>query len=266
MINHHHNFNINPVLYIFEDIKLYIGKLPENTAKLMSVVDTLVVGLEKNINTYMDKSDSWVESRSVLYQGGTQWDKKVQGVCAYFLIEPMSIHSQILKGQMRKIDANLYVDLPMSETFLQAIMRLFFYKPKGKKVLQLLDELIFADHYKLMLSGIDHRVLKVIDYIRSSSPKDFDITELSDIAHLSSSRLMHLFKNETNVTLRQFHTWAKIRYALKLYAQNWKLTAAGRSAGFCDDAHFSNTFKKFIGFPPSSLFRGKYSTQIIDAS
>lgn len=73
---------------------------------------------------------------------------------------------------------------------------------------------------------------------------------------LSSSRLQHLFKQETGVPFRRFRLWARMRRALIAVMRGASLTSAAHDAGFASSAHLSTAFKEMFGMPPSALLAG----------
>lgn len=51
---------------------------------------------------------------------------------------------------------------------------------------------------------MDRRVRKICDELRSQLPDKVDVALLAQAVGLSSSRLSHLFRQQTGVTLRRF--------------------------------------------------------------
>lgn len=70
---------------------------------------------------------------------------------------------------------------------------------------------------------------------------------------LSSSRFLHRFRAHTGLPLRPYLRWRRLLVALRAAMQGASLTDAAHAAGFSDAAHFTRTFRRHFGVPPSAL-------------
>lgn len=72
---------------------------------------------------------------------------------------------------------------------------------------------------------------------------------------LSTSRFLHLFKQETGLTYRRMGLWFKLVHSFRCYRPGMPLTELAHRCGFADSAHYARTFKETFGLTPSQLFK-----------
>ena len=102
---------------------------------------------------------------------------------------------------------------------------------------------------------LDRRIVDVIDLIKSSPTKSIAFKTMLKVSALSESRLMHLFKKETGVTIRKFILWTKLQHAIKLHQVGNSLKRSASLSGFTDAAHFNRVFVSNYGLNPSSMLK-----------
>jgi len=100
----------------------------------------------------------------------------------------------------------------------------------------------------------DERIDTSIAYLKQHHERVIPLEEVSAFCNLSSSRFLHLFKENTGITYRRAQLWSKLMVALPLMS-NQSLTEIAHQVGFSDSAHFSRTFKENFGFPPKALLK-----------
>jgi len=99
---------------------------------------------------------------------------------------------------------------------------------------------------------MDSRVVKCIQYIKQSDLEKIYIDQMAKLVYLSSSRLSHLFKEETGLTVRQFVLHRKLVKSIQAMYEEHNFTESSFMGGFSDQPHFTKTFKKAFGIKPSS--------------
>lgn len=78
--------------------------------------------------------------------------------------------------------------------------------------------------------------------------------ELAQEACLSKYHLVRLFKKQTGVTSHTYQLHLRLNEARRLLFQEQPLTEIALELGFADQAHFTNTFKRYAdGFSPKVL-------------
>lgn len=103
----------------------------------------------------------------------------------------------------------------------------------------------------------DHPALmEAVRIIVAALPARLRIAEVARRAHLSESRLAHLFAERLGLTFRAHVRWERVRLALGMLSRGESLSHVAHAAGFADAAHLSRTFRAMFGSAPSELIRG----------
>ncbi len=108
-------------------------------------------------------------------------------------------------------------------------------------------------------SNIDGRIHKVIELTNSEAHRNLSQEYLANMLNISSSRFLHLFKENTDMTYRRYRIWRRIQKAMMIYYKTENLTKAALESGFTDVSHFSKAFKSTYGVNPALVFK-KIST------
>lgn len=100
----------------------------------------------------------------------------------------------------------------------------------------------------------DDRINKALIYLSTHFERIVPIDEIAKYCHLSESRFIHLFKQETGITYRRAQLWYKLINALPLFGRS-SFTEIAYQNGFSDSAHLSRTFKENFGFSPREFLK-----------
>jgi len=98
-------------------------------------------------------------------------------------------------------------------------------------------------------------VRAVCDYLAVHATEQISLDTLSEIAGLSKYHLLRAFTKETGITPYSYLETLRIDRAKSLLRQGIAPAEAALSAGFSDQSHFSNAFKRFIGLTPGQYRR-----------
>jgi methylphosphotriester-DNA--protein-cysteine methyltransferase len=82
------------------------------------------------------------------------------------------------------------------------------------------------------------------------------VAEIAAGVGLSGSRFQHLFTAEVGVPFRRYRAWRRVRVAIAEIVKGSRFTTAAHTAGFADQAHFTNDFRRTFGGPPSLSLLG----------
>lgn len=110
---------------------------------------------------------------------------------------------------------------------------------------------------------LDERIAEVVDYIDGLEQKKVGAAELAERIALSESRFLHLFKDEMEVTIRQYLLWVRTRVGARLVVEGSTITEAAHQAGFTDSAHFSKVFRRMFGATLSSVLTGDSAPKLV---
>lgn len=99
----------------------------------------------------------------------------------------------------------------------------------------------------------DLRIRKAIGWAAQQLDKQISLGEAATVAGLSSSRLRHLFVEQTGLPFKTYVLWLRLTRALESFAVGASLTEAAHAAGFADSAHLSRTFRRMFGVAPTAL-------------
>jgi AraC-like DNA-binding protein len=99
-------------------------------------------------------------------------------------------------------------------------------------------------------------VERAVNFITQNYKSSFSLDELAEQAFLSKFHLLRVFKNKTGLTPYTYQIQLRLNEARRLIFQEKSLTEIAYELGFADQAHFTNTFKKYAnGANPSDLLK-----------
>ena len=117
-----------------------------------------------------------------------------------------------------------------------------------------LDQMCFGE--ALPRRMLDPRVARAIARIEKFSGEPVTATACATEAGLSTSRFLHLFKQETLISFRAFRAWKRARHLLHFANQDVNLAHLAQDIGYPDSTHFSHSIRRFYGLKPRAIFSG----------
>lgn len=122
------------------------------------------------------------------------------------------------------------------------------------------DIFLFQKAYKP--SQKDERIEKVLNFISKNIDNSITTKHLTEVALLSESRLLHLFKEKMGLPIRNYILWIRLKIVITQILEGQSLTKAAFEAGFSDQAHMTRTFIKMIGIAPSTFSKNSKFIQV----
>ena len=102
---------------------------------------------------------------------------------------------------------------------------------------------------------LDSRVSRAREILHSAPDRRVPIADVAARVSLSPSRLAHLVRAEMGMPARRYLLWLRLRDAVGELTRGASITEAAHAAGFADAAHLSRTFRRMLGFTPSTALR-----------
>jgi AraC family transcriptional regulator of arabinose operon len=100
-------------------------------------------------------------------------------------------------------------------------------------------------------AGIDSRIAKAQVFIESNYDRVFTLKEVAAAVNISASRLAHLFKDQTGLTILEWRDEKRMMTAAQLLrGSRTPISAIAEKVGYVDAPYFSRTFKRLIGCTP----------------
>lgn len=111
------------------------------------------------------------------------------------------------------------------------------------------------DFIELVYSMQDSRrvtqIKPAIDYIEANYQEPLSLADIARAAHLSISRLSHVFKEQMGVTLVDYLTTVRIERAKEILISTDKsCTEVCFASGYNNQSYFTRTFKEIVGVTP----------------
>jgi AraC family transcriptional regulator len=102
-------------------------------------------------------------------------------------------------------------------------------------------------------SGLPPRRLnRALEYIEANLDRDIHLDQLATAAGLSAFHFAKLFKQSTGSSPHQYVLQRRLERATRLlHTSEMSLAEISQQAGFADQSHFANVFRRFMGLTPS---------------
>ena len=99
---------------------------------------------------------------------------------------------------------------------------------------------------------MEKRIETIVAVMQTDLRLQLTLHEVAPLVNLSSSRLRHVFKEETGMSLKQFQNNLRMRKARELLEDSFlSIKEIMLETGIQDRNHFARTFRKMYGTTPS---------------
>lgn len=116
------------------------------------------------------------------------------------------------------------------------------------------DTIFFGQ--ELATRAIDPRIARAIVRLSDFSGAAVTAADCAASVHLSQSRFLHLFKDQTGISFRAFRAWKRARHLLHFVNEDINLAHLAQDIGYPDSTHFSHSIRRFYGLQPRAIFSG----------
>jgi AraC-like DNA-binding protein len=98
----------------------------------------------------------------------------------------------------------------------------------------------------------DHRISKVISFIKAHYSEHITIKMMAELVHLNPTYFGGLFRQIIGKSFNQYLIHTRVTHAeYMLNSGEYKVSDVAEQCGFTDVSHFTKQFKMIKGFPPS---------------
>ncbi|MCH8499462.1 MAG: AraC family transcriptional regulator [Marinobacter sp.] len=243
----------SPRLLLSDLRTVFIGVPPAGT-RLQAPAATLILALEGSV---AQGQGCWLlPPQSLLAQ------PPAAGPLLVCFLDVMGVDLALLKPQFVHQDSTGWSHWPAVEP-LRASARHWLEAPvPASRLFTELDVHLTPASAAPHDLRLDDRVVHVVERIKEDISLNLSLAHLAQSVGLSEAHLAHCFREQTGVAIRRYRLWHRLYHTAVAIQQGQTLTHAAQDAGFNDSAHFSHTFQRFFGFPPSSLFTPQGGLQI----
>ena len=184
-----------------------------------------------------------------------------QGDCKSDDIREITIQFDINFGEGTIFDRNPFNS--MKKMMIEAQKGLCFPLDAIMKVYRELDTLS-SIHAKIEMPSDSRRVHKVKTFIDAHYRDEIRLTQLADIAGMSTSSFSRFFKLHTGRNLSEYIIDLRLGHACRqLVDSNRTVAEIGYSCGFNNLSNFNRIFKKRKGCSPSEFRENYHKTRVI---
>ncbi len=113
------------------------------------------------------------------------------------------------------------------------------------------------------------RIEPAVKYIEQNYTQNITLKELSELCNLSPNHFHRIFTRTLHITPINYTTQLRMNRALTLISQRLSIKEISYELGYCNNAHFSRSFKRYYGFPPgimrsNELVNNEFARRILD--
>ncbi len=178
------------------------------------------------------------------------------------IIVPGTILADQLCQRMKDSNHLIYDSEEIKDIQKQAKLLLSNHSIEGyQKFKQELFQFLGVEENSRMYDG---RVLELLSHLDECSCDEHSIEKFASKVSLSSSRLSHLFKEQTGVTIKSFIMLHQMEQAFMGMLGGESVSESALNAGFDSPSHFAATTKRLIGMSASFSIKDSEFLKVFD--
>lgn len=189
-------------------------------------------------------SGLWDTARTRIYRGGTGilLAMFTESGASAFLRNPLDAFFNTTTAIEHVLDGAPELDA-LDEQLAEA-------KDHARRV-QITESFLLA---RVHNNGLDSLVSAAVARLEATQVS-VRIEELARQVGLSQSALERRFRRNVGTSPKQFASIQRLKNAVRLRAVGHDFTSIAHSAGYSDQSHFTNDFKRVTGLAPSAFFQ-----------
>ena len=248
-------------LIIWKDFKIFYGSHSRTVNEHSHPVIQLVFAIR---GTFRSKDDSggWVAKKGLLIAPNCPHECDASNIPIISIqIDPESnLGEWILSNQLKH---RFIIDYPSKDIESIDINRFSDHLANENwPAIREMIESAFGFRRTTPFYHKDKRIQDAVEFISNNIGQKINSETLAEVACLSESRLLHLFKEEMGLPIRNYILWLRLQIVIELILEGHSLTTASYQAGFSDQAHMTRTFCNMIGVPPSLISKNSKFVQV----
>lgn len=253
-------------LILWKDIRLFIGVNERPALTHKHPIIQLIVARDEKFKTKLLESQEWQYEKGLLIKPNT----KHQCDASNIPIVSLEIDSDTTLGEWilnNVIEGESYLEYP-SKKYEEVNFGRIDSALKNESWDELYAHIrkIFRFDKETQLTEKDERIENVVSFIHANINKTLSTDQMINVAFLSESRLLHLFKEQMGLPIRNYILWYRLKVATEKVINGDSLTTAAHAAGFSDQSHFTRSCVNMIGVPPSTITKNSKFVQVYFSS
>ena len=249
-------------LILWKESTLFIGSNNIAVTKHKHPMIQLIIGVNDSF-LWKDNSNNWVQKKALLVSPNHSHECDAIGKKVLIIgIDPDSNFGQFVLKQYLISDP--IIDFPLNnlEVINLGEINSYIHDSHWSELFFIIQKLFVYNSKMNLFIEKDERIQNVLDFISNNIHSKITTKILMNISFLSESRLLHLFKQEMGLPIRNYILWLRLRLAFNELIKGNSLTKAAHLSGFSDQAHLTRTFVKSIGVTPSTLIKNSKFIQV----
>ncbi len=246
---------------LWKDMTLFWGSNPKAVSEHRHPTIQLVLAAQNSFSS-KNKNGDWVEKTALLIAPNYFHECNAKNVHILSIdIDPESALGEwILQHQL---NGQKIIDFPpeSKEGFNFEELSHKFENKKWNEIRAIIESyFLYQQTYET--SQKDDRIENVINFISQNINKPITTKKLTEVAFLSESRLLHLFKEKMGLPIRNYILWFRLKIVITQIMEGNSLTKSAYEAGFSDQAHMTRTCVNIIGVSPSTFSKNSKFIQV----
>jgi len=249
-------------LIIWKELSLFTGSNNTSISSHKHPMIQLIVSVNDPF-LWKDTNGNWKKKNALLVAPNQQHECNASGKKILIIgIDPESIFGQFVFNHY--LLSEPLIDFPSSnlENFNITTITRDIKNSNWKQLYDRIKSLFKFTLAELPFKNRDQRIKNVLDFIADNIHTKITTEILMNVSYLSESRLLHLFKQEIGLPIRNYILWHRLQLAFKELTNGHSLTEVAYLTGFSDQSHLTRTFVKTIGATPSSLLKNSKFIQV----